>query len=303
MSGATQFDERLRSSAFAYLRAVQLSTGGPVRYVEVADFKFEGERVPLMATQQGIRKPHQLIAALSIRTAYTANPERRPYDDIPGPDGLLRYKWRGENPDHYENRAMREAFKHGLPLIWFQGISSGVYLPVFPVWLVAEERALHQFAVAVNLDQKQELQTSVVDLDLRRTYHERIVKERVHQPVFRARVLSAYEGKCAICRLRHAELLDAAHIRSDADGGAPVVTNGISLCKIHHAAYDTNLLGIDTDYRVQMRPDLLVETDGPTLKHTLQELHATKLELPRQRAARPDRDLLAERFEQFEAAK
>ena len=60
---------------------------------------------------------------------------------------------------------------------------------------------------------------------------------RLHQPVFRAQVLQAY-GACIICRLKHVDLLDAARILSDADGGQPVVTNGLAMCKIHHAAYD-----------------------------------------------------------------
>lgn len=55
-----------------------------------------------------------------------------------------------------------------------------------------------------------------------------------------------------MCRLRYSSLLDAAHILPDGHPrGAPVVPNGLSLCRIHHAAYDQNLLGV--------RPDLVVE--------------------------------------------
>ena len=75
--------------------------------------------------------------------------------------------------------------------------------------------------------------------------------------------------------------------------------NGISLCKLHHSAYDNNLLGIDPDYRVQIRRDVLDDYDGPTLRHSIQEVHESKLSLPRHRNARPDRQLLAERFEVF----
>lgn len=74
------------------------------------------------------------------------------------------------------------------------------------------------------------------------------------------------------------------------------------MCKIHHAAYDSDLLGVDPDYRVLIRADVLEESNDPTLRYALQELHGSKLELPRQRAARPDRDLLAERFERFSRA-
>ncbi|MBV6509486.1 MAG: hypothetical protein JJLCMIEE_02578 [Acidimicrobiales bacterium] len=303
MSDTADFDERLRYSAFAHLRVVQLRTGGPVRFEDVAEFRLDGDRIPLMDRQRGIRKPRMLKAALSFRTVHADRPDQRPYDDSPGPDGYLRYKWRGTDPDHAENRALRAACHQRLPLIWFQGIQSGIYLPIFPVWLVDEEPGSHQFVVALDLEQMERWATDrVIDLDLRRRYAERVVHDRLHQPLFRARVLTAYESKCAICRLRHTELLDAAHIRSDADGGAPVVPNGISMCKIHHAAYDSDLLGVDPDYRVLIRADVLEESNGPTLRYALQELHGSKLELPRQRAARPDRDLLAERFERFSRA-
>jgi putative restriction endonuclease len=269
----------------------------------VATFEAAGQRIPLMDPQRGIRKPRVLDAALSFRTVHADRPDQRPYDDDPGPDGHLRYKWRGTDPNHPDNRALRAAASDRLPLIWFQGIAQGLYLPIFPVWLVHEEPERHQFVVALDLEQLGSWGTAdVVDLDLRRAYATRVVQDRLHQPLFRARVLTAYEGRCAICRLRHHQLLDAAHILADSAGGEPVVPNGIAMCKIHHAAFDADMLAVDPDYRVLIRPDLLDEADGPTLRHTLQELHRSKLQVPRQRAARPDRDLLAERFERFRSA-
>ena len=120
--------------------------------------------------------------------------------------------------------------------------------------------------------------------------------------MFRARVLAAYETSCSICHLKHQELLDAAHIRPDSEGGEPIVPNGLALCKIHHAAYDSNMVGIDGDYTINVRHDLLEESDGPTLRHSIQEMHGASLLLPKRRAARPNRDLLEERFEHFQSA-
>lgn len=46
-------------------------------------------------------------------------------------------------------------------------------------------------------------------------------------------------------RLRHADLLDAAHVLPDTHPpGIPVVPNGLARCKIHYAAYDRNILGV-----------------------------------------------------------
>ena len=288
-------------SALAYLRAVQLRTGGPVRHADVARFEFEGERIPLMDLQRGIRKPRMLTAALSFRTVFASSPDQRPYADDRGNDGYQRYKWRGIQSHHPENIALRKAMEARLPLIWFQGIAPGTYLPVFPVWLVEEEPLEHQFVVALDLQQMHTwgVTGDAAIIELSRAYADRVVRERLHQPVFRAQVLAAYENRCALCRLRHSELLDAAHIRDDSAGGEPVVTNGIAMCKIHHAAFDYLLMAVRPDYVIELRLDILGEEDGPTLRYALQGLHGSRIEVPRQRAARPSPDLLEERYQRF----
>jgi putative restriction endonuclease len=277
------------------------SDGKPrVRQADLADFSFEGNTIRLMATQQGIWKPRQLTAALSFRTVYASDPSQRPYDDDAGDDGFLRYKWRGFDAQHIDNRSLREAMTNGLPLIWFQGVASGLYLPIYPVWLADEEPGSHQFVVSLEeslLRARKEL--AVEDPELLRTYAERVVRTRLHQPLFRQRVLTAYENQCALCHLRHTRLLDAAHVLPDSAGGQPVVTNGISMCKIHHAAYDADIFGISPTYRVGVRPDVMEEIDGPTLRYTLQAINGSVIELPKRRAARPNPDLLEIRWKQF----
>ncbi len=56
---------------------------------------------------------------MSIRTVYTKPGATPPYADAEGPDGLIRYKYRGDDPLHPENRALRRAYLDGLPVIWF----------------------------------------------------------------------------------------------------------------------------------------------------------------------------------------
>jgi putative restriction endonuclease len=74
------------------------------------------------------------------------------------------------------------------------------------------------------------------------------------------------------------------------------------MCKIHHAAYDANILGIRPDHVVEVRNDILTEIDGPMLRHGLQEMHGTRIILPRSREDRPDPDRLEERYTEFCAA-
>jgi putative restriction endonuclease len=98
-------------------------------------------------------------------------------------------------------------------------------------------------------------------------------------------------------------LLDAAHILADKDErGRPEVPNGLALCKIHHGAFDADILGISPDHRIAIRADILQEIDGPMLKHGLQEMNDRFIVVPERAALRPNRDFLAERFERFRAA-
>ena len=138
---------------------------------------------------------------------------------------------------------------------------------------------------------------------LERRYALRAVKQRLHQASFREAVITAYNGRCALSGLPEPMLLDAAHIVSDKDElfGQPVVPNGIPLSKIHHAAFDAHLIGIDPDYRLHVSERLLVQNDGPMLE-ALKRLDNGTIHLPNRTKDQPDRDRLALRYERFKAA-
>ncbi len=272
----------------------------PIESADLRDFQFEGQRIPLIDAQRGIRKPAILESALSIRTVYRAEGSARPYEDGAGPDGLIRYKWRGEDGDHPENRALRAAMRAGLPLIWFFGVGPGLYQPIYPVFFLAEEPAQHQFVVAHESTAHVVQPGSPVEEQMRR-YILRETKQRVHQPVFRATVLRAYGTRCAVCALRHHQLLDAAHIVPDSDPrGVASVRNGLAMCKIHHAAFDAHILGVRPDLVVQIRTDLLDEIDGPMLEYGLKRRHGERLlTIPTVKSERPDPELLEIEYQRF----
>ena len=106
-----------------------------------------------------------------------------------------------------------------------------------------------------------------------------------------------------MCRLRHPDLLDAAHIIGDAEQGGDPIVPKVALCKIHHAAFDRSFLGITPGLEVRINSKLLGEVDGPMLKHGLQEMHGSTIGVLRNSAAPPDPERLEVRYEQFKAAK
>jgi len=74
------------------------------------------------------------------------------------------------------------------------------------------------------------------------------------------------------------------------------------VCKLHHAAFDANIIGIRPDLAVEVRRDVLVEIDGPMLRHGLQGTHGTRIWVPHHSDRRPSAENLEERYEAFRAA-
>ena len=137
----------------------------------------------------------------------------------------------------------------------------------------------------------------------KRSYLTATVKVRLHQRSFREKVLNAYRSQCAFCRLRHRELLDAAHIIPDnLPESEPTVNNGLALCKLHHAAFDSFMLGVTPDYIIKVRNDILEEEDGPVLQHGLKGLNNSRLIMPTSRTNWPSQDALAWQYERFTRA-
>ena len=262
-------------------------------------FRYNGDFVRLVGPQ-GIFKPKQITHyPLSITTTTMG-----PYQDSFDPNGnLLLYSYRGTDPDFHENRKLRDAYRDQIPLIYFFSTIPGRYLAIYPVFIVGDRPDQLTFEVAADDVMQLRYERDDTDDETRRIYITRQVRQRMHQRSFRDRVLRAYEDKCSICSLRHPRLLDAAHITPDRDeGGEPVVSNGLSLCKIHHAAYDSGYIGIRPDYRIIVRPDILQESDGPMLKHGIQEMNDEKLIIPKRVKDRPDPERLRERFSEFSDA-
>jgi putative restriction endonuclease len=270
-------------------------------------FQFQGERIPLVNPQRGIFKPKQMAALLSIRTVFPRQGGRVWYEDqreahrqIYENDDVVEYAFMGTDPNSPDNRWLREAMEQQIPIIYFLGTSPGRCQPIIPTFIVGwhPEHLRVQLAFGAIVGTSAEAMPPAAP---ERRYALREVKARLHQASFRDAVLAAYDGRCVISKLPEPRLLDAAHIVVDAHEqlGQPIISNGLPLTKIHHAAFDANLIGIDADFRIHVANRLLDIHDGPFLELGLKSIAGTQIVMPRRPEDRPDRDRLALRFEQF----
>lgn len=295
-------DEGLvRAAAFQWLSEVTQGGELPVTWSQLQGFEVDGVPITLIG-QRGIWSPRGFSMPISITTAPPRIGRDAPYDDEVTDDGLLRYRYFQTDPTHRDNVGLRAAMATATPLIYFKGIRKGVYHASWPAYVVSDHP--EELSVMVSIldpgELRPDLDPSTVTAAERR-YYTRLTRQRLHQAAFRVNVLAAYREACTMCQLKHVELLDAAHIVSDALGGNPVVSNGLALCKIHHAAFDHQIIGLRPDLVLEVREDVLDEIDGPMLRHGLQEMHGRSIVLPRQAAQRPSAEYVEKRFELFRA--
>ncbi|MFM2105299.1 MAG: hypothetical protein RL338_331, partial [Chloroflexota bacterium] len=233
-------DAQIRRAVFDWLTEHRQSIGEVISRTALTSFSLGDQRIPLIGAR-GIWKPAVCELPISIATTV-----RGPYSDVfDDRTGTLHYSYRGTDQsfvNHSDNVGLRRAMQERVPLIYFHAIEPGSYVAAYPVFVVGDNPAALTFTMQVD-DMSAALTSTdgslrvAEDEDARRAYVTRSVRQRVHQASFRERVIRAYQERCALCSLRHPELLDAAHIIRDLDpDGDPVVSNGVSLCKLHHAA-------------------------------------------------------------------
>ena len=296
-----EYDATVRALTFEYLEELTARVGAVVPWTTLSQgFHFREIRIPLVS-RRGIFKPASLQFPLTITTTYKENV----YKDFYQTDGYLKYDYQGDDPLSHDNTGLRNAMLRKLPLAWFYGLQRNRYLAMWPVYVIEDHPRDLSFSVAIDYaipgggpdfaDTIDQHETQIL-----RQYTTAQTRVRIHQHQFRENVLQAYRHRCSICNLRHPELLEAAHIIPDSEYlGQPIVPNGLSLCQLHHGAFDRYLIGIKPDFTVEVRHDILEEHDGPRLQHAIQGIHQTKLHLPRKPDLRPAVDRLQERYNRF----
>jgi putative restriction endonuclease len=300
-------DARVRMLIAAHLRRMA-SGGGTLSSSDLlAGVEIDGKRVPIVNPRRGIFKPSQLRYLLSIRTVYPKTGAKVWYDDqrevhaqIESGEEVVEYAFQGANPDSFDNQWLREAMQEQVPLLYFLGIAPGRYTAHFPTYVVDWNAASLKTGIAFGAPIAGTTSTEAPDA-AERKYALRLMRQRIHQARFREAVLAAYENRCAITGLPEPRLLDAAHIIGDLEEmGQPIVPNGLPLSKVHHAAFDANLIGIDPDFGIHVSDALLSINDGPMFEQGVKLKHGEKIRLPSRLQDYPDQDRLAARFELFQ---
>lgn len=262
--------------------------------------RFEYDGIGFQPLQQvGIFKPG-LLGPKSAAVVLVSSIDGPYTDKHDLESGVIEYHYQGKlgDEDNHHNRSLRAAMEQRRPMLYLCGIAPNMYLPLYPVFAISDNRTKRTFdlvvgdrTITVNIESSTEAKTAAANAV--KSYATIIAKRRIHQSGFRQLVIGAYQSTCAMCRLKIPTLLDAAHIIPDSEeGGDAVVQNGLALCKIHHAAYDARIIGVSPDYVMETRPDILNTTDGPMLAHGLQGLHGKSIHVPRFHRNRPDKDRL-----------
>jgi len=292
-------DEDVRTACMAHLSILEAEFGVDIPYRDGLDrgFPFRGKRVPFLSHMKGIYRSaiQEGPAALSIQTSW-----KSPYDDEVLDDGFL-YAYRAGDIAQPDNRALRAAHDLQVPVVYFIGTRPGWYKPVYPCFVRSDDPVARVVVVAPGelAGPVDEPLPEQIDDPIERRYAVREVRVRLHQARFRGRVVPAYSSQCAICTLKETRLLDAAHIVGDVEPeGLAAVQNGLSLCSIHHRAFDQSLVGVSPDYIVHVSRGLLEDEDGPMLE-LLKRFNKVSLHLPRRKRDLPDRERLELRFKQF----
>jgi len=305
MLATPERDTAIRFEAVEHVKRLSQSHRHLTTEHLAAGFQFEGGRVPLINPQRGIFKPQQMRWLLSIRTVFPRHGARIWYDDqrkvhaqIYAGDETVDYAFQGTNPEDYDNRWLRDAYECRIPIIYFLGVAPGRYQAIIPTFVADWDAGSLKARISFGLEDQPV--TALPESAPERRYALRQVKQRLHQDAFREALISAYGGRCALSGLPEPLLIDAAHIIEDKDErlGQPIVPNGLPLSKIHHAAFDAHLIGVDPDFGVHVARRLLAQRDGPMLE-ALKQLEGRELISPRRREDLPDRKRLEMRFEKF----
>lgn len=119
-------------------------------------------------------------------------------------------------------------------------------------------------------------------------------EKTIREPAFRRTIMRIYDYTCAVCELQILTLngesvTEAAHIIPFSKSKNDDVRNGISLCKLHHWAFDRYLFSVDESYNVIVSE--LFSEQGPS-EFQLSILDGKRILLPNNEELFPAQEAL-----------
>lgn len=297
-------DRELRTAALHGVQRLWRRHGDAVPYSAIEEgFRYQGERIPFFSTFEGVYKPAQLqTGALSVRSTIASRyaDERISDDEV----------WYDYSPKPERNAWLRQCLEGRLPLLYFLQVKSEPpveYLVFAPVEVVEDDPARNRFRLDLSPsrlyeDEPDLYREAPVPDDIHRVFERKYgvteARTRLFQAHFRQNVLEAYGRRCAICSLGEGPVLDGAHIVPDSEEpGEPRVSNGLSLCALHHRAYDRDLMGVRPDLTVHVFRDRMDHPEEET-SEVITEFDGEDLRLPPEEGLRPERDLVERRWQE-----
>lgn len=296
----------LINAAFDRVRWLEQVWGDDIPWSAIADgIIINGEKVHIANKARGIFKPKQMARGiLSIKTTAPRTGRTNIYSDAETAEGFYRYSLQQGDPTSGGNKNLWEALEDKIPFIYFHAVAEGIYKAIWPCFIdnISPENGYCSVIVGAQIPLSPENPKPVIyqiPTAPERAYTIQESRVRLFQATFRENVLRAYDNRCAISGLPVKQLLDAAHITPDSETDSSTdVTNGIALSRVHHRAYDSNLIGISPDLRIIVSEKIMSIADGPMLD-AIKSNNGRYLNEPKHRDARPDRERLARRFELF----
>lgn len=230
----------------------------------------------LLATKaKGIFKPRASEYALSVRQTLGGRyPDREP---VHRSDGTWRYEYFQEADDpttvekEYTNRGLLACLRDEVPVGVMRQTHAKPHVRyhVLGLALVVDWKdgyfALEGFApggqarrapgaarmgVAARSEAQDAVESGAFDPGDEKDARERIlaaIVRRRGQPAFRASLIEAYQGRCAITGCDATVALEAAHIVPYRGAHTNVVTNGLLLRADIHTLFDLGLIAVDSD--------------------------------------------------------
>ena len=231
-------------------RIIQLYNGTRIQPNFLRDLRLYGGAAGIYQDKQNTGRHSNDGNGIAVSILHTG----KSYPDDLFEDGII-YHYpdtnRGKSFDEGEINSVKKCREYDIPLFVISHSENNtslrdVRLGWVEMWYDNAKEFLISFSKQDNQSEQSLLNDSTFSaFDKTKTKKTTKISVRINQGRFRLSVLNRYGCECAVCYVKNAKLLDAAHLVGKSNNGSDDPRNGIVLCKNHHAAFDKGLFYIN----------------------------------------------------------